>query len=650
MALINGSSFARTTSLMKSDSLLFQLQRTNRDLQERLNEITTGKKINNASDEPSKVSSLQFLRQRLIEREQQEKNLQHATSVLNLADQSLGEASETLREAHSLGLSQIGVGSDAATRETESFVVDAQLQGLIDLANREFNGVGVFAGNSGALADGPLFEEFLGGIRYRGTTDNLRLDVGAVGDEPFNSNGLEAFGALSTRVASEVDLDPQASPGVRLGDINGALGEGFRPGTVRVTIDGTPVNVNLTDADTLGDVETRLNNAIADTDPTAGGVALTGAGYELTANAGHTVTIADVGSGKTAGDLGLDVTATAATVAGGDLHVKLTDRTRVADLGVPIDFGSGLRITQGQQTKVADFSAAQTVQDLRNTIDELDLGLRFEINDGQTALNLVSEVSGIDLSIGENGGTTATDLGVRSLDATTRLDDFRKGNGVEINQDETDFAITLHDGTSFEVDLAGAQTVGDVLAAIDAAATSAGLTPGVEYSAGLAQTGNGIRLEDNTAGPNDFAVTQLNNSLAATHLGVYENAGAANSLVGQDNATVEADNLFTHMQVLRDALRVNDESGISLAADKLETDLDEVVRARSIVGVQAARLEEQRTVNEDRKLTEETMLSKLRDADLTETITRFQQLQQQLQASLQAGSQSQRLSLLDFLS
>ena len=650
MALINGSSFARTTSLMKSDALLFQLQNTNRDLQERLNEITTGRKINHASDEPSKVSSLQFLRQRLIERGQEEENLQHATSVLNLADQSLGEASEILREAHSLALSQIGVGSDAATRETESYVVDAQLQGLIDLANREFNGVGVFAGDSGAVADGPLFEEFLGGIRYRGTTDNLRLDVGAMGDEPFNSNGLEAFGALSTRVESEVDLDPQASAGVRLGEINGALGEGFRPGTVRVTIDGTPVDVNLTDADTLGDVETRINDAIAATDPTAGGIALTGAGYELTANPGHTITIADVGSGKTAGDLGLDVTATAATVAGGDLNVKLTDRTRLADLGVPIDFASGLHITQGEQTKVADFSAAQTVQDLRNTIDELDLGLRFEINDDRTALNLVSEVSGIELSIGENGGTTATDLGVRSLDATTRLDDFRQGRGVEINQDEPDFAITLHDGTSFEVDLAGAQTVGDVLAAIDAAATSAGLTPGVEYSAGLAQTGNGIRLEDNTAGPSDFAITQLNNSLAATHLGIYENAGAANSLVGQDNATVEADNLFTHMQVLRDSLRVNDESGISLAGDRLETDLDEVVRARSIVGVQAARLEEQRTVNEDRKLTEETMLSNLRDADLTETITRFQQLQQQLQASLQAGSQSQRLSLLDFLS
>ena len=43
------------------------------------------------------------------------------------------------------------------------------------------------------------------------------------------------------------------------------------------------------------------------------------------------------------------------------------------------------------------------------------------------------------------------------------------------------------------------------------------------------------------------------------------------------------------------------------------------------------------------------MLSQLQDADLTEVLTRFQQLQLQLQASLQVGSANQQLSLLDFL-
>jgi flagellin-like hook-associated protein FlgL len=43
------------------------------------------------------------------------------------------------------------------------------------------------------------------------------------------------------------------------------------------------------------------------------------------------------------------------------------------------------------------------------------------------------------------------------------------------------------------------------------------------------------------------------------------------------------------------------------------------------------------------------MLSTLRDADMTEVITKFMQLQQQLQASLQVGAQNMQVSFLDFL-
>jgi flagellin-like hook-associated protein FlgL len=49
------------------------------------------------------------------------------------------------------------------------------------------------------------------------------------------------------------------------------------------------------------------------------------------------------------------------------------------------------------------------------------------------------------------------------------------------------------------------------------------------------------------------------------------------------------------------------------------------------------------------KLAEQSLLSGLQDADVTEVITRFTQLQQQLQASMQAGAQNLHLSFLDYL-
>ena len=65
--------------------------------------------------------------------------------------------------------------------------------------------------------------------------------------------------------------------------------------------------------------------------------------------------------------------------------------------------------------------------------------------------------------------------------------------------------------------------------------------------------------------------------------------------------------------------------------------------------MKARRVEDQLVLIQDRDIQEQTMLSQLQDADLTEVLTRFQQLQIQLQASLQVGSSAQQLSLLDFL-
>jgi len=154
MPSIANSTFGRSTTLMQSDSLLLQLRRTNTELQDRLNEITTGKSLDRASDEPSKVSAVQFLRQKLLEREQQEENLQYSLGILNVADQGLGEMAEIMREAQTLAMSQIGVGSDTDTRRTQATVVDAQFRGLLEIANRHYNEVGVFAGNSGVARDG----------------------------------------------------------------------------------------------------------------------------------------------------------------------------------------------------------------------------------------------------------------------------------------------------------------------------------------------------------------------------------------------------------------------------------------------------------------------------------------------------------------
>lgn len=645
-----GPLLSRTSNLMSSELLRRRLQETQRQLLQAQDQISTGKILSRGSDAPANISAVLFLNQAKIEREQQVNNLEYGRGVLNLADAALGDVTDVLIEAQQVASSQIGVGSDAETRETQSIVIDAILDGAIEAANRKYNGLAVFGGNNGASGDRPVFESFLGGIRYTGGDTNLANDGGALTNQVFTSNGLDAFGALSSRVKTLVDLAPQASGDVLLREINGARDRGYAAGAITLTINGTPTTADLTTADTLDDVVTRVNEAINAVDPAAGSIALGAGGYTLTANAGNTITITDAAGGVTAADLGLNLTAASASVAGGDLNVKLTERTLLTDFGVAIDFASGLEITHGEVTEVADFSAATTVQDMQNVIRSLGIGLRLEVNEDGSGLDLVSEVSGIELSIGENGGTTAEDLGLRSFGQTTLLSDFRNGLGVQVTEaGEPDLEFTLHDGTIFEVDLSTASTVADVISLTQAAATTAGLTVGVDFDISLVANGNGFEVTDNTVGATAFEINNAGLSYAAENLGLKQVAGAATTLTGTDESKVTVENMFTHLMELSEALRNNDERGIQLAGGNIEDDIDSVVSARARVGVQARRVEDQLVLTQDRDIQEQTLLSQLQDADLTEVITRFSQLQMQLQASLQVGSSAQQLSLLDFL-
>ncbi len=651
-----GTSMTRTTALLASSQLMSSLRRTQSELLKMQTAISTGKMVNRPSEAPQRASAILMLRQQIQARKQWDQNLQHASGLLNVTDAVLADASNLLLESKAIALAEASSTSNRDTRANQAVVIDAQLQALIGFANQQFSGISIFGGNQGAPVGENVFVEFLGGVRYLGATQNNlagEFDMNTPVD--FNSNGAAAFGALSSRVRGLVDLDPRASADVRLTDVRGAQNTAIRLGSVQLTVNGSAMTLDLSGAHTLGDVVIRMNAAIESIDPTAGALSIGDNGFELTANAGHTISISDLPNGLTAADLGIAFTATSGTAVGEDINPRLTLQTRLADFPGGLDLTSGLLITQGQHTKVADFSGATTVQDMVNVIEKLGLGLRLEINQAGTGLDLVSEVSGLELSIGENGGSTAEDLGLRSFGRNTALRDLRFGLGVTTQPDEPDFAFELHDGRTFEVNIDGAQTVGDVLAAIQAAATAAGIVVGEpgdgasDFNLGLATTGNGFTFEDNTAGGGNFRVRQLGTSLAATHLGIYTNAETGNTIVGEDVAKVRAESVFTHLINLRNALQNDDTLGITLAGEGIERDIESIARARADVGVRAQRIERQMERSAEMNITEEALLENLQGADLTEVITRFTQLQQQMEASLRASAATHQTSLLDFL-
>jgi flagellar hook-associated protein 3 FlgL len=185
-------------------------------------------------------------------------------------------------------------------------------------------------------------------------------------------------------------------------------------------------------------------------------------------------------------------------------------------------------------------------------------------------------------------------------------------------------------------------TVQDVINAINTADAGGGLT------ASFATVGNGIVLTDTAGGGVSPVVTPVNGSDAAADLGLTSPA-VGNVITGSDANAPVVEGIFSSLGKLRDALRANDQPGITLAAGKLGEDASRVVRIRGETGARVQDVESRQGRLEDQNVATKSLLSSLADTDFPDAIARFQTLQTALQATLQTAGQTLNLSLLDFL-
>ncbi|MHC4653153.1 MAG: flagellin [Planctomycetota bacterium] len=652
------SNLARVPNALSTQILLDALQRTQRSILDSQIQLATGQRVNRASDDALATSLISVLDDVVERRDQWLRNLSHADAVLNNVDTALADASDLMIEAKGIASGQIGIGSDEETRRNQAAVVNSLVNELFTIANRQFQQVHLFGGE--ATADAPMLE-LLGGIQYQGQGDGLANDLGLHSPLRITLSGEDAFGALSSRVEGNFDLDPTMVGTTRLADLNGGRGLGVALGEINVDVGGTDITVDLSTVHTVRDVIDILEPAIQAIDPGFTMVmAGTGNSFAFTPSAGSPVTITDLTGGSTAADLGLAGSyAAGVTTFSNDVDPMLTEQSLVAGLpGVTAPLGT-IRIANAGQSRDLDLSGATNVRDIMNAVESLNIGVRVEVADSGDRLSFINELSGGQMSIGEvGGGMTATELGVRTLATWTRLEDFNNGLGVQIRSGsvdpvtglpdpaaDLDFRIIAKDNSVIEVDLAGAETVQDVLDAIN---NAAGVS-GTAVTADLTSDGNGIRITDATVGPDDLVVESMNGSFAISDLGI-EGTTAGAILIGEDRATVAVESVFSHLMSLRDALLSNAERGITIAADKFDADISRLAEARANVGVRSRRVSDAVDREEDLRIQDMALRSQVQDLDYTEASLRFTTLQQQLQAGLLTASQVTSMSLLDFLS
>jgi flagellar hook-associated protein 3 FlgL len=635
----------RVSQNMQANLLVSGMQRSLVKLLQSQEQLSTGQQINRPSDDPINAAATIRMEDFLGAQKQYLDNIDNATKVMDIGDGTIGSINDLMVQAHNLALENVGSTATSDQRSSAATLIESILSQMVSVGNTEYLGSYIFAGQKNTT---PPFEKDHNLVKFSGDLQSITVQVAPDASENISLTADEVFGSGKGKIRSYKDLAPAANLYTRLSDIDGALGQGIRTGTLNITgsVIGS-VNVDLNGSTNLGDVVRKINNAL----PATAQAALSPDGRHLvltSTNAGETLTVLESGQGTTAHDLGLYTpVAQASPVTSSDIAPRLQLQSSVAALngGAGIDLNSGIVITNGQNSIAVNFATAGTMQDIINAINTSGVGVRAQLNETGNGIDIISELAGARLSIGENGGTTAEDLGIRTLRGATPLSDLNEGLGVHPVAGD-DFQITASNGATILVDADGAVTFQDIIGKINAAATAAG----VPVVAGLATTGNGIVLTDNTGGAGGFKVERANLSNVADELGILKTAATgSNQIAGDDVNPTKEESVFTYLIDLRDGLRNNDPEKIQVAGQQLETYMTRLNQFQGKLGYMAKGMDSRKTRTEDAVTSTKALVSSIKDLDFTEAITRFQNLQTTLQANLQSGGQILKTTLLNYL-
>lgn len=611
-------------------------------LQELEDQITTGHQFQTIGQSPAKALRTVILQKTLERKQQFAANVQTDRSLLNATEDVLTGVGDSLNSAKALLLQGLSSGANDTERQALANEVSSIIQSITTAGNSKFRGRFLFGGSESQQV--PFDLVGTGQVRYRGDAASVESFLDYDIKLTNNIDGVTAFNALAT--VRGQDLDVALTLDTQIADLHG--GEGVELGTILVSSsDGattTAVEVDLSRAESLNDIKTRIEAAFASTaNPVTVDIEPTSQrGLRITPASG-TVEISDITGSRVAHDLGID-SAAVAVVEGRDLNPRLTLKTHLLSLnggtGIGPTTGNGLHITVGSRTQTVDISAAETIEDLFNTLQMADLDLDVGFTADGSGLAISSRVNAVPFSIGEYNGQNATLLGIRTMTAAVSLSELNQGIGVPLEGGST-FNITRRDGRVESVDVAGATTVQDVLDRINA------IDPGV-LSAGLNPVGNGIALFDSSgSGPLSVETNAVAESFGL--VGTEPGSDPAIPLTGRDINARQSEGVFSILGQLEAALRRGDVRDLGRLNGKLDEEANRFFTLRGLVGTRQRTLEEAENRLSDEQILINEGLAENFDVDIAEVITAYTSRQQSLEATYEVVSRTVNLNLIAFL-
>lgn len=408
----------------------------------------------------------------------------------------------------------------------------------------------------------------------------------------FVSGSIGGLGSALGAGVLQLQFGGRVNKGVALTEING--GAGFQSGSVKITDRaGDTATIDLRAATTIEEVLYAINTSDG-IDVTA---SVEGDRIVLTDNTGQsgTLRVREVGGGTTAASLGLVATTPSGdgkTLTGSDIFAlgAATKLTSLNDgLGIAVNESkdiADLKLTLADGTVASiNLSNAATLGNIISAVNE-HAGLA-----GKVAIAIAPDGNRLtvtDLTSGSETfrveGSSADDLGL-DVDAvgnvvtgsrlvsglqSVLLDRLNGGDGVAVGS----IAITNRAGDpAVEVDLSSAETLDDVIAAINAAGDSIGV------SARVNANGTGILLKDDSGGTGSLVVAEVADGTTAAGLGLLVDQASSTFDTGTLNRqAVGRQTLLSSMRggqgIARGQIRITDSAGKTSTVDLRFTGVD----------------------------------------------------------------------------
>ena len=391
----------RVTSQTQQRNALNNIFRITENMFNAQKEITSGKKIQKPSDDPSGMRDTLALRTNIKQIKQFDRNINSNQLFLSRGESALDSIGVSLSRAKELSMVELGGLSTSETRGYAKTELDNIISKVLQDANTKVKNMYIFSGTD---VNTTPFELSASGAVYKGNSDNLMVQIEEDINVKVNIPGSEVLGT---------DLNPDLNTSTNVSDLNG--GTGITAGSFSITDRaGTSGTVTITSSMTLANVITAIGNVssnlTASINSSGNGITIRDTSSVIT----NSLTVSEVDGGRTASSLGI-VGTKDGNIEGMDLNAALSTNTKISELngGDGLTLGD-IKIINGAASGAVSLSSATTIGGVIDLINAAASGtVTASIDSAGTSLQVVSNNSST-IAVVNNVGTdtTAEELGI----------------------------------------------------------------------------------------------------------------------------------------------------------------------------------------------------------------------------------------------